>query len=169
MQTKHFLSHKLQKAKADANFFVVTQEKKKKNLENLISRETSGFSDPAVPWLRLRKAEIKAAFRTPSLSLSPGEEALSGEDLSFSSVGERNPWSRSLKRCVFTKPEGKVVEVTHREAAGWLRIIQVFSLTNQKYGGKGGKGNTATLILKMFSVYDYISLCLYYVLENKFI
>lgn len=90
-----------------------------------------------MPWLRLRKAEIKAAFRTPSLSLSPGEEVLSGEDLSFSSVGERNPWSRSLKQCVFTKPEGKVVKVTHREAAGWLRIIQVFSLTNQKYGVKG--------------------------------
>lgn len=90
-----------------------------------------------MPWLQLRKAEIKAAFRTPSLSLSPGEEVLSGEDLSFSSVGERNPWSRSLKQCVFTKPEGKVVKVTHREAAGWLRIIQVFSLTNQKSGVKG--------------------------------
>lgn len=138
MQTKHFLSHKLQKAKADANSFC-RRKKNKKNLENLISCETSGFSDPAVPWLQLRKAEIKAAFRTPSLSLSPGEEVLSGEDLSFSSVGERNPWSRSLKQCVFTKPEGKVVEVTRREAAGWLRIIQVFSLTNQKYDGKGGK------------------------------
>lgn len=51
----------------------------------------SGFSDPAVPWLRLRKAEIKAAFRAPSLSLSQGEEVLSGEDPSFNSVGERNP------------------------------------------------------------------------------
>lgn len=40
---------------------------------------------------------------------------LSGEDPSFNSVGERNPWSRSLKQCVFTKPEGKVGEVTQGE------------------------------------------------------
>lgn len=85
---------------------------RRQNLEeNLIGCETSGSSDPAVPWLRLRKAEIKAAFRAPSLSPSQGEEVLSGEDLSFNSVGERNPWSRSLKRCVFTKPEGSVGEV----------------------------------------------------------
>lgn len=89
MQAKRLLSHKLQKkAKADAIFFV---GKKKKLEENLIGCEMSGFSDPAVPWLRLRKAEIKAAFRAPSLSLSQGEEVLSGEDPSFNSVGERNP------------------------------------------------------------------------------
>lgn len=132
MQNKTFPFAQASKSKSRCKNFC-----RKNKLENLISCETSGFSDPAVPWLQLRKAEIKAAFRTPSLSLSPGEEVLSGEDLSFSSVGERNPWSRSLKQCVFTKPEGKVVKVTHREAAGWLRIIQVFSLTNQKYGVKG--------------------------------
>lgn len=58
----------------------------------------SGFSDPAVPWLRLRKAEIKAAFRTPSpprvADREEEEEVLLGEDPSFNSVGERNPWSR---------------------------------------------------------------------------
>lgn len=37
---------------------------------------------------------------------------LSGEDPSFNSVGERNPWSRSFKQCVFTDPEGEVGEVT---------------------------------------------------------
>lgn len=57
---------------------------------------------------------------------------LSGEDPSFNSVGERNPWSCSLKQCVFTKPEGKVGEVTQGEAAGGLRTIQVFLQTNQK-------------------------------------
>lgn len=72
------------------------------------------LSDPAVPWLRLRKAEIKAAFRAPSLSCQ-GEELLSGDEPSFSSVGERNLWSRSFKQCVFTEPEGKVGEVTR----GW--------------------------------------------------
>lgn len=87
--------------------------------------EMSGFSDPAVPWLRLRKAEIKAAFRTPSLSLSQGEEMLSGEDPSFNSVGERNHWSCSLKQCVFTKPEGKVDKVTQGVATGGLRTIQL--------------------------------------------
>lgn len=52
----------------------------------------SGFSDPAVPWLRLRKADIKAAFRAPPPSLSGGGgEMLSGEDPSFNSIGERNP------------------------------------------------------------------------------
>lgn len=86
MQAKRLLSHKLQKAKADAIFFVG-----KNSAENLIGCEMSGFSDPAVPWLRLRKAEIKAAFRAPSLSLSQGEEVSSGEDPSFNSVGERNP------------------------------------------------------------------------------
>lgn len=87
--------------------------------------EMSGFSDPAVPWLWLRKAEIKAAFRAPSLSLSQGEEVLSGEDPSFNSVGERNYWSCTVKRCVFTKPESKVDKVTQRAAPGGLRTIQV--------------------------------------------
>lgn len=50
--------------------FFFFKEKKKRNFENLIGCEMSGFSDPAVPWLRLRKAEIKAAFRAPSLSPS---------------------------------------------------------------------------------------------------
>lgn len=98
MQAKRLFSHKLEKAKADAIFFFVV---KKNKLENLISCETSGFSDPAVPWLRLRKAEIKAAFRAPSLSLSHREGVLSDDDPSFNSVGERNPWSHSLKQCVF--------------------------------------------------------------------
>lgn len=57
---------------------------------------------------------------------------MSGKDPSFNSVGERNPWSRSLKQCVFTKPEGKVDEVTQGKAAGGLRWIQVFLQTNQK-------------------------------------
>lgn len=73
MQAKRLFSHKLQKAKADAIIIILFFCNKKKLKENLISYETSGFSDPAVPWLRLRKAEIKAAFRAPSLSLSQGE------------------------------------------------------------------------------------------------
>lgn len=109
MQAKRLIAHKLQKA--DANLFFLFCKKSKLE-ENLIGCETSGFSDPAVPWLWLRKAEIKAAFRAPSLSLSQGEEVLSGEDPSFNSVGERNPWSRSFKQCVFTDPEGEVGEVT---------------------------------------------------------
>lgn len=112
----------------------------------------SGFSDPAVPWLQLRKAEIKAAFRAPSLSLSPGEEVLSGEDPSFNSVGERNPWSRSLEQCVFTKPEGKVGKVTQGEAAGGLRPIQVFAKKMVEYGlGSTASTETSTVvILKMY-------------------
>lgn len=57
---------------------------------------------------------------------------LSGKDPSFSSVGERNPWSHSLKQCVLTKPEGKVDELTQGKATGGLRTIQVFLQTNQK-------------------------------------
>lgn len=60
------------------------------------------------------------------------EETLSGKDPSFNSVGERNPWSRSLKQCVFIKPEGEVGEVTLGKATGGLRCIQVFLQTNQK-------------------------------------
>lgn len=37
-----------------------------------------------------------------------------------------------FKAMCFTKPEGKVGEVTQGEAAGGLRTIQVFSQTNQK-------------------------------------
>lgn len=47
------------------------------------------FSDPAVPWLQLRKAEMKSF--SPSSIKPPhhqGEEVLSGQDPSFSSVGE---------------------------------------------------------------------------------
>lgn len=48
------------KAKADANFFLW-----KSNLEeDLIGYEMSGYSDPAVPWLRLRKAEIKSCIQS---------------------------------------------------------------------------------------------------------
>lgn len=67
MQAKCLLAQATKKAKADAIFFFVETKKKKKVEENLIGCEMSGFSDPAVPWLRLRKAEIKAAFRAPSL------------------------------------------------------------------------------------------------------
>lgn len=63
--------------------------------------ETSGFSDPAVPWLRQRKAKIKAAFRAASLSPSQREGVLSDDDPSFSSVGERNPWSHFFKAMRF--------------------------------------------------------------------
>lgn len=115
----------------------------------------SGFSDPAVPWLRLRKAEIKAAFRAPSLSLSPGEEVLSGEDPSFNSVGERNPWSRSLKQCVFTKPEGKVGKVTQGAAAGGLRPFRYSSKRTKKMLGDGlgitaSTGTSTRLILEIY-------------------
>jgi len=49
--------------------FLFAGKTKQKKLRNLISPETSGFSDPAVPWLQLRKEEFKAVFRAPSLSL----------------------------------------------------------------------------------------------------
>lgn len=71
MQTKTSLLAQASKKQMQFLFFLqAKKQNKKKLLENLIGCETSGFSDPAVPWLRLRKAEIKAAFRASSLSLS---------------------------------------------------------------------------------------------------
>ena len=78
------------KAKADAIFFFVGKKTKR---ENLIGCEMSGFSDPAVPWLRLRRAEIKAAFRAPSLPPSQGEEVLSGKG----SVLQQCWWKESME------------------------------------------------------------------------
>lgn len=93
VQAKRLCSHKLQKkrAKADAIFFFFVG--KKKTRENLIGCEMSGFSDPAVPWLRLRRAEIKAAFRAPSLPPSQGEEVLSGKG----SVLQQCWWKESME------------------------------------------------------------------------
>lgn len=59
------------------------------------------------------------------------------EDPSFNSVGERNPWSCSLRQCVFSKPEGEVGQITQRPATGGLRTIQVFLENNQKHVGVG--------------------------------
>lgn len=115
MQTKRLLSHKLHKAKADATFFFFflnskKKKRKKKLEENLISCETSGFSDPAVPWLRLRKAEIKAAFRAPSLSLSEGgggRRRCCQAKIRPSTVLVKGIHGVVLlKQCVFTKARG---------------------------------------------------------------
>lgn len=118
----------------------------------------SGHSDPAVPWLWLRNAEIKAAFRAPSLSLSQGGYVLSGEDPSFNSVGERNPWSPSFKQCIFTEPEGKVGKVT-RDGSGGLRTIQVFLQTNQKdvriWAGHHCTYSSDTTNVFMFTIVDF--------------
>lgn len=130
--------------------------------------ETSGFSDPAVPWLWLWKAEIKAAFRAPSLSLSQGEHVLSGEDPSFNSVGERNPWSHSLKQCVFTRPEGNVGRVTQGSASGGL--LRCSLQTNQKRAGKWAAYHSTVMILEShLSSHCYISwgLILLYCASNR--
>lgn len=80
------------KSKSRCNFFFFFVGKKKTR-ENLIGCEMSGFSDPAVPWLRLRRAEIKAAFRAPSLPPSQGEEVLSGKG----SVLQQCWWKESME------------------------------------------------------------------------
>lgn len=116
----------------------------------------SGFSDPAVPWLQLRKAEIKAAFRAPSLSLSQAGGV--GGVVRQGSVLQQCWWKESMesffKQCVFTKPEGKVGEVTQGAAAGGLGIIQVFLQTNQKdagtWAGYHSEYWTGTVLILLF-------------------